>query len=57
LMDSKGQLWAKFIKSFKDKLTVRSTDGTVTATQTLTLWNMKVLDFEYEIKNLFRRNP
>lgn len=50
LKDSKEQLWAKFIKSFKDKLVVRSINDRITATQTLTLWNLRVLRFEYEIK-------
>ena len=49
LRDSKGQLWSKFIKSFKDKLVVKSMNDRITATQTLTLWNLKVLEFEYEI--------
>ncbi|MCL6274367.1 hypothetical protein M3P19_10120 [Muricauda sp. 2012CJ35-5] len=52
LKDSKGQLWAKFIKSFKDTLVVRSLKNRISATQTLTLWNMKVLRFDYEIKKL-----
>lgn len=50
LKDSKGQLWSKYIKSFKDKLVVRSENENITATQTLTLWNLRVLKFEYEIK-------
>ena len=50
LKDSKGQLWTKFIKSFKDKLVVRSVNDRITATQTLTLWRLRVLKFEYEIK-------
>lgn len=50
LRDSKGQLWTKFIKSFKDKLVVSSVNNKITATQTLTLWNLKVLKFEYDIK-------
>ncbi|SDM40047.1 hypothetical protein [Kriegella aquimaris] len=50
LKDSKGQLWTKFIKSFKDQLVVRSENDRITATQTLTLWNLRVLKFEYEIK-------
>ena len=50
LKDSKGQLWSKFIKSFKDKLVVKSMKDRITATQTLTLWNLKVLEFKYEIK-------
>lgn len=52
LKDSKGQLWANFIKSFKDTLVVRSLKNRISATQTLTLWNMKVLRFDYEIKKL-----
>ncbi|MFC5046538.1 hypothetical protein ACFSTE_03055 [Aquimarina hainanensis] len=50
LKDSKGQLWTKFIKSFKDKLVVSSANNRITAIQTLTLWNLRVLKFEYEIK-------
>lgn len=52
LRDSKGQLWSKFISSFKDKLVVKSINDRITATQTLTLWNLKVLEFEYKIKKL-----
>lgn len=50
LKDSKGQLWTKYIKSFKDKLVVRSENENITASQTLTLWNLRVLKFEYIIK-------
>lgn len=49
LKDSKGLIWTKFIKSFKDKLVVRSENERISATQTMTLWNMKVLKFEYQI--------
>ncbi len=52
LKDSKGQLWTKYIKSFKDRLVVSSEDDKITATQTLTLWNLRVLKFEYKIKKL-----
>lgn len=52
LKDSKGQLWTKYIKSFKDKLVVRSENENITASQTLTLWNLRVLKFEYKIKKL-----
>ena len=52
LSDSKGQLWAKFIKSFRDKLIVGSKKDKITAIQTLTLWGLRVLKFEYEIKKL-----
>jgi len=50
LKDSKGQLWAKFIKSFRDKLVVECENEKISAIQTLTLWNLRVLKFEYEIK-------
>ena len=49
LMDSKGQLWSKFI--------VKSINNRITAIQTLTLWNLKVLEFEYEIKKLHTTKP
>lgn len=52
LKDSKGQLWSKYIKSFKDKLVVRSENENITASQTLTLWNLRVLKFEYKIKKI-----
>ena len=52
LGDSKGQLWTKFIRSFKDKLVVSYKNDRITAIQTLTLWNLKVLEFEYKIKKL-----
>ena len=52
LEDSKGELWAKFIKSFKDKLVVTGENGKITAIQTLTLWNLRVLRFEYSIESI-----
>ncbi|WP_422081410.1 hypothetical protein [Ulvibacterium sp.] len=52
LKDSKGQLWTKFIRSFKDNLVVRCVNDRITAMQTLTLWNMRVLKFEYEIEKI-----
>lgn len=50
LNDSKGNLWAKYIKSFKDNLVARSKDEGILVKQTLTLWRLKVLKFEYDIK-------
>lgn len=47
LKDSNGKLWTKFIKSFKDRLVVRSDHEGLSAIQTLTLWNKRVLSFEY----------
>lgn len=50
LNDAKGNLWTKFIRSFKDKLVVSSENKKVTAIQTLTLYNLRVLKFTYNIK-------
>ncbi|UNY98842.1 hypothetical protein MQE36_00460 [Zhouia spongiae] len=50
LNDSKGGVWTKYIKSFKDKLIVSDTNGRITAAQSLTLWNLNVLEFTYNIK-------
>ncbi|WP_026449969.1 hypothetical protein [Aequorivita capsosiphonis] len=52
LNDSKGNLWTKYIKSFKDQLVVSSVNEVITAEQTLTLWNLRVLTFVYNIKKL-----
>ncbi|WP_405398341.1 hypothetical protein [Maribacter sp. Asnod2-G09] len=52
LHDAKGNLWTKFIKSFKDQLVVSSEHEQITAIQTLTLWNLRVLQFTYNIKKL-----
>ncbi|WP_234369091.1 hypothetical protein [Brumimicrobium mesophilum] len=50
LNDSKENIWTKFISSFRDKLVVSSENEKITAVQTLTLWNLRVLQFEYKIK-------
>ena len=52
LKDRKENLWAKYIKSFKDQLIVSSENERIKAKQTLTLWNFRVLTFEYNIKKL-----
>lgn len=49
LKDSKGNLWTKYIKSFKDSLTVISVNGKMKANQVLTFYGVKVLTFQYEI--------
>jgi len=49
LNDSKGDHWAQFIKSFRDRLTVREERGQILAEQTLTLWHRRVLQFRYRI--------
>jgi hypothetical protein len=50
LNDSKGNLWAQFVSSFRDRLTLMSGPGGIIAKQTLTLWHLKVLTFTYEIR-------
>lgn len=50
LRDASGQFWAKFIRSFRDKLVVEAQNGQITATQTLSLWHIRVLTFVYQMK-------
>lgn len=52
LQDAQNNVWAKFVKSFKDELIVCSKNEKITAIQTLTLWNLKVLTFTYNIQKL-----
>ncbi|MDY8135411.1 hypothetical protein [Aquimarina sp. 2201CG5-10] len=52
LNDSKGNLWTKYIRSFKDTLIVKSENNSMMAKQTLTLWNLKVVEFKYNIKKV-----
>ncbi|HDZ04091.1 hypothetical protein LCGC14_0217510 [marine sediment metagenome] len=56
LNDSKGNIWTKFIKSFKDELVVSSKNEHITALQTLTLWNLRVLQFTYNINKKSANN-
>jgi hypothetical protein len=49
LEDSSGNLWSQFIRSFRDRLTIRAEDDRLSAEQTMTLWNRQVLSFKYEI--------
>ena len=50
LIDSKGKYWSKYIRSFRDKLTVNSLDDKIFAEQILSLWHLRVLSFNYKIK-------
>lgn len=52
LKDSKGEKWSKYVKSFKDYLQVEENGDSIKATQVLTLWNIKVLEFNYQINQL-----
>jgi len=49
LEDSKGDLWAQYIRSFRDLLIVSSNEEGISAKQTLTLWNKEVVQFRYKI--------
>ncbi|MCG2419226.1 hypothetical protein K8089_09345 [Aequorivita sp. F47161] len=51
LNDSKGNLWTKFISSFKDELVVSAINEQIVAKQSLTLWNLRVVNFKYTINN------
>ncbi|MCX2745626.1 hypothetical protein OO013_17220 [Mangrovivirga sp. M17] len=49
LNDSKKNFWAQYISSFHDELTVFSRKNKIFAEQTLSLWGLNVLRFNYEI--------
>lgn len=49
LKDSKNEYWSQFISSFRDKLIIGSQNEVIIAEQTLTLWHLKVLTFNYKI--------
>lgn len=51
LNDAKGNYWSQYIKSFTDKLIVSEENKNLVARQNLKLWNLKVANFEYRIKN------
>jgi len=50
LNDSKGNHWAQFIRSFRDRLTVIPENEHIRAEQILTLWHLTVVKFTYEIR-------
>jgi len=50
LKDSKDEYWSQFINSFRDRLIIGSENDLISAEQTLTLWHIKVLTFNYKIK-------
>ncbi len=50
LKDARQQYHAQFIRSFRDRLIIGPKDELISAEQTLTLWNRKVLQFNYEIR-------
>jgi hypothetical protein len=50
LKDSKGDYWTQYIRSFRDRLIVRSKNGHLSAEQIFTLWSKEVLRFNYDIQ-------
>jgi hypothetical protein len=50
LNDAKGNYWAQYIRSFRDRLVVNKEDKHLIAEQTLTLWKQVVLRLRYKIK-------
>jgi len=56
LEDFRGKLWSQYLRSFRDHLVVHSCAGKIVAKQILTLWNIKVLQFEYEMSRIHTRS-
>lgn len=50
LKDTKGNTWSKYVKSFRDQLSVQQSDTGLVAIQNLTMWKLKVLQFKYLLK-------
>ncbi len=50
LLDSEENYWTHYIKTFEDKLTFSHFEGKLKATQTFTLWKLKVVELEYNIE-------
>jgi hypothetical protein len=50
LHDSNGNCWSQYLKSFTDNLIVMEKENLLKATQTLKLWNLQVVNFEYCIE-------
>lgn len=52
LNDSKGNLHSQYIRSFRNRLTFEVQENGIMAKQILTLWNLKVLQFNYKIRKI-----
>ena len=56
LNDSKGKLWAKYIRSFEDSLIAQSAQSdSIWVQQKLSLWKQHVVSFEYDIRRRVRQ--
>lgn len=49
LKDNYGKTWTKYIKTFRDKLIMKVENDAIIAEQTLSLWRINVLKFNYKI--------
>jgi len=49
LNDSKGDFWSNYLSSFHDYLNVTCNESNLVAKQTLKLWSIRVLQFDYKI--------
>lgn len=52
LNDKKSNTWAQYIRSFRDQLSIRVIDDSLVARQTLRLWGLRVLTFDYSIRKM-----
>lgn len=50
LIDSRGNYWSQYVKSFRDKLTIGIENDALYAEQKLTLWYRQVLTLKYKIE-------
>lgn len=50
LEDKNGDLWSRYIRSFKDVLTVSQKEKGLFAEQILSLWGMRVTTFNYKLE-------
>lgn len=49
LSDSRGIYWSQYLRLFTDKLILKEENGSLKAVQTLKIWNINVVFFNYKI--------
>lgn len=54
LNDIKGNYWSQYVKPFTEKLIVSEENENLVARQTIKLWNIKVVNFEYRLLKKLR---
>ncbi|TNE54328.1 MAG: hypothetical protein EP338_07900 [Bacteroidetes bacterium] len=50
IQDVKGRYWSRFVRSFKDELSVCKSKDQLSAKQKLSVWGWRVLTFQYDIR-------